>query len=103
MSAYLCWKNQTGVSNLSFSGLKAADEFSVTWFNSQAMQMAQNPYYYQQAIINQMVYSPLFGNMSIILLLVLPLLSMRLLSEEKKGGTDELLFTSPISARVRPS
>jgi ABC-type uncharacterized transport system involved in gliding motility auxiliary subunit/ABC-type transport system involved in multi-copper enzyme maturation permease subunit len=61
------------------------------------MQMAQNPSYYQQININQMVYSPLFGNMIIILLLILPLLTMRLFSEEKKSGTDELLFTSPIS------
>ncbi len=69
----------------------------VSWFNSMAIQMAQNPYYYQQANINQMVYSPLFHNISIILLLMLPLLTMRLLSEEKKLGTDELLFTSPVS------
>ena len=67
------------------------------WFNAQAMQMAQNPTYAQQLNINQMVYSPLFGNMSIILLLILPLLTMRLFSEEKKNGTDELLYTSPVS------
>jgi ABC-2 type transport system permease protein len=35
--------------------------------------------------------------MSIILILVAPLLTMRLLAEEKKSGTDELLFTSPLS------
>jgi ABC-2 type transport system permease protein len=69
----------------------------VWWFNAQAMQMAQNPYYYQQANINEMVYSPLFHNMSIILILVVPLLTMRILAEEKKVGTDELLFTSPVS------
>jgi ABC-2 type transport system permease protein len=69
----------------------------LSWFNSMAIQMAQNPYYYQQVNINQMVYSPLFHNISIILLLMLPLLTMRLFSEEKKLGTDELLFTSPIS------
>lgn len=67
------------------------------WFNSQAMQMAQNPMYYQQLNVNQMVYGPLFGNMSIILLLMLPLLTMRLFSEEKKSGTEELLYTSPLS------
>jgi len=69
----------------------------VWWFNSQSMQMAQNPYYAQQVNINQMVYSPLFHNISIILLLMLPLLTMRLFAEEKKIGTEELLFTSPLS------
>jgi len=69
----------------------------VWWFNAQAMQMAQNPYYAQQININQMVFSPLFHNMSIILILVAPLLTMRLLAEEKKNGTDELLYTSPVS------
>lgn len=70
---------------------------AIWWFNSQSIQMAQNPYYYQQININQMVFAPLFHNMSIILLLMLPLLTMRLFSEEKKIGTDELLYTSPLS------
>jgi ABC-2 type transport system permease protein len=69
----------------------------VSWFNAQAMQMAQDPYYAQQININEMVFSPLFHNMSIILILVAPLLTMRLLAEEKKNGTDELLYTSPLS------
>jgi ABC-2 type transport system permease protein len=69
---------------------------AVWWFNSQSIQAAQNPYYMQQMNINQMVYAPLFHNMNIILLLVLPLLTMRLFSEEKKTGTEELLFTSPV-------
>jgi ABC-2 type transport system permease protein len=69
----------------------------IWWFNTQSMQMAQNPYYLQQMNINQMVFSPLFHNISIILLLMIPLLTMRLFSEEKKIKTDELLYTSPIS------
>ncbi len=69
----------------------------IWWFNTQSMQMARNPYYLQQMNINQMVFSPLFHNISIILLLMIPLLTMRLLSEEKKINTDELLYTSPIS------
>ncbi|MGB4704689.1 MAG: ABC transporter permease [Candidatus Saccharicenans sp.] len=69
----------------------------VWWFNTQAMQMARNPYYFQQININQMVFAPLFHNLSIVLLLMLPLVSMRLFSEEKKLGTEELLFTSPVS------
>ena len=70
---------------------------AVSWFSAQSIQMAQNPYYAQQVNINQMVYSPLLHNMSVILLLMLPLLTMRLFSEEKKIGTEELLFTSPLS------
>jgi ABC-2 type transport system permease protein len=69
----------------------------MSWFNATAMQMAQNPYYAQQININEMVFSPLFHNITIILILVAPLLTMRLLAEEKKAGTDELLFTSPLS------
>ena len=69
----------------------------IWWFNSQSLQMARNPYYLQQMNINQMVYSPLFHNISIILLLMVPLLTMRLFSEEKKMNTDELLYTSPLS------
>lgn len=69
----------------------------VWWFNNQAMEASQNPYYAQQMNINQMVFSPLLHNISIVLLLVIPLLTMRLFSEEKKVGTEELLFTSPIS------
>ncbi len=69
----------------------------IWWFNTQSMQMARNPYYFQQLNINQMVFSPLFHNISIILLLMIPLLTMRLFSEEQKIKTDELLYTSPIS------
>jgi ABC-2 type transport system permease protein len=69
----------------------------VYWFNAQAMQMAQNQYYANQININQMLFSPLFHNISIILLLMLPILTMRLFAEEKKIGTEELLYTSPIS------
>jgi ABC-2 type transport system permease protein len=67
------------------------------WFNSQALQMSQNQYYASQININQMVYQPLFNNISIILLLMIPLLTMRLFAEEKKIGTEELLYTSPVS------
>ncbi|MCL5264217.1 MAG: ABC transporter permease [Chloroflexi bacterium] len=37
-----------------------------------------------------------FQNMSVILLLVSPMLAMRLLSEEQRSGTIELLLTSPV-------
>ena len=43
------------------------------------------------------VMRPLLGNISIIILLFLPLLTMRLMAEEKKQGTFELLSSFPVS------
>jgi len=43
------------------------------------------------------VMRPLLGNISILILLLLPLLTMRLLAEERKQGTFELLLTYPVS------
>ena len=69
----------------------------ILWFNSYSMQAARYPEAIQQLNINQMVYSPLFHNISFILIFAIPLLTMRLFTEEKKRQTDELLYTSPIS------
>ncbi len=42
-------------------------------------------------------YTEVLGTMSFTLLFVTPILTMRLMSEEKKSGTDQLLLTSPVS------
>ena len=46
--------------------------------------------------VNEMVIAPLFGNISVIGLFIIPLISMRLFAEEKRQGTIELLVTSPV-------
>ena len=47
--------------------------------------------------LNEWVVTPFFGVMDFIWLLMIPMLTMRLYSEEKKAGTMELLMTSPIT------
>jgi len=47
--------------------------------------------------ITDLIVAPLFGNAGIILLLVTPLLTMRLISEERRNRTLSLLFTAPVS------
>lgn len=46
---------------------------------------------------NDVVLVPSLRNLSVILLLVVPILTMRLFAEEKKQRTQELLFTSPVT------
>ena len=47
--------------------------------------------------ITDLIVVPLFGNAGVILLLVTPLLTMRLISEERRNRTLSLLFTAPVS------
>ena len=47
--------------------------------------------------ITDLVVSPLLSGAAIILLLIVPLLTMRLISEEQKNQTITLLFSAPIS------
>jgi ABC-2 type transport system permease protein len=42
------------------------------------------------------VMRPLFSNVSVILLLLMPLVTMRLFAEERRSGTIELLLTYPV-------
>ena len=51
----------------------------------------------QRFNINLQLIRPFFWNLALISLFVLPLVTMRLYSEEKKSGTVELLYTNPLS------
>ncbi len=46
--------------------------------------------------LNEFVIRPYLGTISIVLLIMIPLITMRLLAEERKNSTAELLFTSPL-------
>jgi len=47
--------------------------------------------------LTDLIVVPLFGNVAIITLLLIPLLSMRLISEELRSGTFNLLLSAPVS------
>ena len=47
--------------------------------------------------VNELLVRPLLGNATVLLLLVLPLITMRTYAEEKRSGTMELLLTSPLT------
>ena len=66
-------------------------------FSILSLQAAGSPFLSEKLNISDMVIIPLFGDFAVILLLMLPLITMRLYAEEKRTGTIELLFTYPIS------
>src|SRR5580704_1467029 len=46
--------------------------------------------------LNEYIVRPLFSNISVIELFMIPMITMRLFAEEKRSGTIELLLTSPL-------
>ncbi len=69
----------------------------LAYFNLTSIETMQNPVGARGLSLTESVVRPLFANISVVMLLILPLLTMRLFSEERKSGTAELLFTYPIS------
>jgi ABC-2 type transport system permease protein len=55
-----------------------------------------NPQGARDLNVTDAVLRPLFANLSVILLLVMPLVTMRLFAEERRSGTIELLLTYPV-------
>jgi ABC-2 type transport system permease protein len=47
--------------------------------------------------LNEYVMAPLLHNLTIVLVIMIPLISMRAFAEEKRSGTYELLLTSPLT------
>lgn len=70
---------------------------NVSFMNLISLQAASSPMLMQRINMTDVVVRPLVQNMAIVLLFVMPLLTMRIFSEEKKTGTIELLLTYPVS------
>ena len=68
----------------------------LSFFSMQSMQSGQ---FQQMGIalnINEMVIEPSFQNMAVVLLLIIPIITMRSFAEEKKSKTFRLLLSSPV-------
>src|SRR5205823_6137791 len=70
----------------------------LAYFVRQSMQMGQMGMGGPQTMnVNQMLIRPVLQNLTIVMLFVLPMVTMRTYSEEKRSGTIELLLTSPLT------
>jgi ABC-2 type transport system permease protein len=60
---------------------------------------SMNQYQRQQMDLSMIegIFRPYFHNVVVVLILMIPLLTMRLFAEEKREGTVELLFTYPVN------
>ena len=67
-------------------------------FHTYCVRYGSNPYYASQLNVNDFVIRQMFGTMGIILLFMVPIITMRLLAEERRSGTAELLFTCPLTS-----
>ena len=67
----------------------------LNFFVRQSMQM--NQFGPQALNLNQQLIRPLLQNVTILILFLMPMVTMRTYSEEKRSGTMELLLTSPVT------
>jgi ABC-2 type transport system permease protein len=65
--------------------------------SNQSLQMLRMQGNLPDVNLNQLVLRPAFANMAVVMLLVVPILTMRMVAEEKKLKTMELLLTSPLT------
>jgi len=70
----------------------------LSFFVRQSMQMGQMGMQGPQSMnVNQQLIRPLLQNVLILILFLMPMVTMRSYSEEKRSGTIELLLTSPLT------
>jgi ABC-2 type transport system permease protein len=69
----------------------------LSYFIRQSMQMGQFGGGQGSMNVNQVMIRPLLQNVTILILFIMPLVTMRTYAEEKRSGTIELLLTSPLT------
>lgn len=65
-------------------------------YQEMASQAVFNPMMAEQMNVNDGIVVPFYGNMAVLALLAAPALSMRLIAEDRKNRSIELLLTSPV-------
>src|SRR6187431_2571840 len=70
---------------------------AVRFFERQSIQMAGLGAGTPAVNINEQLIRPVFQYSMVVFLIVLPMITMRTYSEEKRSGTMELLLTSPVT------
>ncbi|HXI04649.1 MAG TPA: ABC transporter permease [Candidatus Saccharimonadales bacterium] len=71
-------------------------DLNVREYARESLDAMANPMMARQLSLHDGLIRPLYQSYAFFLLMVIPLISMRLLAEEKKLGTAELLLTAPI-------
>jgi ABC-2 type transport system permease protein len=71
--------------------------FAFKFFLQQSMRGGPEMQMGPKLSLNEWLVRPVFHNMAVVALFLAPMLTMRLLAEEKRQGTIELLATSPIT------
>jgi ABC-2 type transport system permease protein len=71
--------------------------FILNIFVRNSMQMGQFGMGQQSMNVNQQMIRPLLQNVTILVLFLMPMVTMRTYAEEKRSGTIELLLTSPVT------
>ena len=69
----------------------------LAFFIRQSMQLAMYDMGPSTMNVNQQLIRPLMQNITVMLLFLMPMITMRTYSEEKRSGTIELLLTSPLT------
>jgi len=69
---------------------------NVVWYYQASFSMFQNPYINQSLNLTDDFIRPLFANISVILMFLIPALTMRLFAEENRSGTMELMMSYPV-------
>ncbi len=73
---------------------------ALAFYSRYSFEASQDPMALNYLNLTEMVLRPFFLDVSVVLLLIAPLLTMRVYAEERKTGTLELLFTYPITDRA---